>query len=130
MNILFPCNPLEPREVDPDFAEQAAAGAAAGFSTWLLSFEALVHEHAPSRAVRRIPEDTGPCLYRGWMLKPPAYAELAGALEARLTPLVVTPAAWRASTMGAGRSWRSETVRYRGSAKRTPSRFSWRWLGR
>lgn len=94
MNILFPCNPLEPREVDPDFAEQAAAAAAAGFSTWLLSFEALVHDHAPSRAVRRIPEEAGPCLYRGWMLKPPAYADLAGALEARRTPLVVTPAAY------------------------------------
>lgn len=33
MNIFFPCNPLEPREVAPDFAEQAAAAAAAGFST-------------------------------------------------------------------------------------------------
>lgn len=94
MNILLPCNPLEPREVDPDFADQLAAAEAAGFTTWLLSFESLVHDRAPNRAARRIPDETGPCLYRGWMLKPAAYADLAGALEERRAPLVVSPAAY------------------------------------
>lgn len=91
MNILFPNNPLEPREVEPDFADQAAAADEVGFSTHLISFEALVHESAADRAVRRVPEGAGPCLYRGWMLQPPAYAALAGALEARGAPFVVSP---------------------------------------
>lgn len=91
MNIIFPNNPLDPREVEPDFADQAAAAEIAGFSTHLISFEALVHDNAADRAVRRVPEGAGPCLYRGWMLKPPAYAALTDALEARGAPFLVSP---------------------------------------
>jgi hypothetical protein len=72
VNILFPCNPLEPREIEPDFAEQAATADAEGLAWFLVSFEALVQDDAPDRAVRRVPEGSGPWLYRGWMLKPPA----------------------------------------------------------
>lgn len=94
MNILFPNNPLEPGEVDPDFADQAAAAEVDGFPRHLVGFESLVQEAAPVRAARRVPERSGPCLYRGWMLKPPAYTALAGALEARGAPLVVSPEAY------------------------------------
>lgn len=94
MNILFPTNPLEPAEVEPDFADQAAAAVAEGFHSSLVSFEALVNEHAPNRAVRRVPEGAGPCLYRGWMLKAADYAALAGALAARGASLVVSPAGY------------------------------------
>lgn len=94
MNILLPNNPLEPREVDPAFADQAAAAAAAGFSVHLVSFEALVQEKSPSRAVRRVPEGAGACLYRGWMLKPSNYRTLADALEVRGAPLAIAPDAY------------------------------------
>lgn len=91
MNILFPTNPLEPAKVDPDFADQADAATAAGLPWFLVSFEALVQDSAPDRAVRRVPEGAGLCLYRGWMLKPAAYASLADALARRGAPLVVAP---------------------------------------
>jgi len=91
VQLLFPTNPLAPTKVDPDFAEQAVAASAAGWTWSLVSFEALVQERAPGRAVRRVPEGAGPCLYRGWMLKPAAYAELAAALAQRGAPLLVTP---------------------------------------
>lgn len=94
MQLLFPTHPLAPSQVDPDFADQAQAASAAGWAWSLVSFEALVHEGAPARAVRRVPEGAGPCLYRGWMLKPAAYAALAGALADRGAPLVVTPDAY------------------------------------
>lgn len=94
MNILFPTSPLDPREVEPDFVKQAAAADAEGFPCLLVSFEALVQDGAPLRAARRVPEGSGPCLYRGWMLKPPAYAALTGALEARGAPLVVSSEAY------------------------------------
>lgn len=91
MHLLLPSHPLAPRTVDPDFADQAAAASAAGLAWSLVSFEALVLEGAPGRAVRWVAEDVGPCLYRGWMLKPDAYARLADALAARGAPLMVTP---------------------------------------
>lgn len=94
MNILVPCDPVNSREVKPDFADQAAAAERAGFAAHLLSFEDLVYESTPSHAVRRVPEDAGPYLYRGWMLKPPAYAALAAALDTRGAPLVVGPSAY------------------------------------
>lgn len=94
MNILVPCDPVNSREVEPDFADQAAAAERAGFAVHLLSFEDLVYESTPRRAVRRVPEDAGPCLYRGWMLKPPAYAALAAALDTRGAPLLVGPSAY------------------------------------
>ena len=56
MNLRFPSNPLETREVEPDFAEQAAAAAAAGFPSYFVSFEALVQEAAAVRAARRVPD--------------------------------------------------------------------------
>jgi len=94
VHLLFPTHPLAPTTVDPDFAAQASAASAAGWSWSLVSFEALVNEGAPGRAVRRVLEGAGPCLYRGWMLKPAAYAALAGALADRGAPLVVTPDAY------------------------------------
>lgn len=94
MNLLFPCDPARPRAVEPDFAQQAAAAEGAGFAILLISFEELVYESAPMRAVRQVPEGVGPSVYRGWMLKPPVYAALAAALDARGAPLVVSPSAY------------------------------------
>jgi hypothetical protein len=94
MHILFPDDPLDPAKVDPDFADQADAATDAGLPWSLLSFEALALENAPGRAVRRVPQDVGPCLYRGWMLKPAAYAALSAALARKGAALVVAPDAY------------------------------------
>lgn len=94
MHLLFPTDPLVSTKVDPDFADQADAASAAGLPWCLVDFEALVHEHAPARAARRVPEGTGPCLYRGWMLRPPRYAALAGALASKGAALVVSADAY------------------------------------
>lgn len=72
MTILFCRHPLEPRQVDPDFAAEWEAARQAGFPTALLDFEGLLAGEPV-----RVPEDDS-ILYRGWMLKPPEYARLAG----------------------------------------------------
>lgn len=93
MNVLFPSSPLAPREVDPDFADQAEAAQDAGFGTFLVSFEDL-QQGVPDRATRNVPPDSGPSLYRGWMLKPHEYRAFSAALERRGSPLTVDPQAY------------------------------------
>lgn len=72
MTILFCRHPLEPRQVDPDYADEWEAAGEAGFSRALLDYEGLV-----AGAPVRLPMDD-PVLYRGWMLKPDDYARLSG----------------------------------------------------
>lgn len=95
MQILFPAHPIASAMVDPDFKEQADAASEAGLAWSLVSFEALVRERDPVRAVRQVPEGVGACLYRGWMLKPAAYAALAAALADRGAALLVRPDEYR-----------------------------------
>lgn len=92
MNILFPSDPADRHKVEPDFASQLEAAASVGFTTGLISYEDLVYEGSASRAVRQAPQ--GPCLYRGWMLKPAVYKTLARALGDKGTPMAVTPDAY------------------------------------
>lgn len=93
-NIIFPCSPTDPRSIDPDFADQAMAAEVAGFSVHLYSFEDLVYDDAPHHSVYRVSKDAGPCLYRGWMLGLEPYSDLAEALSAKGSPLVVNPMAY------------------------------------
>lgn len=97
MLVLFPSDPLSPRGVESDFADQEAAARAAGFRTALVSYESLVHGRSPlsaAQAVRGVPEDAGLCLYRGWMLEPHKYGALARVLTYNERRLVVSPEAY------------------------------------
>ena len=98
MKILFPDNLLNPREVDPDFAEEYEAARQAGFTPELVSLETLNREGDANRAIRRVvPGQEGgePILYRGWMLKSTAYEKLFEALATKNQALLTSPAAYR-----------------------------------
>lgn len=92
MLVLFPCDPLSPREVEADFADESAAAKAAGFDIALIDFDAIIREGNLSRALRFVPEGTGVVLYRSWMLKSLDYGLLYAALAERGWALLNSPA--------------------------------------
>ncbi len=97
MRLLFCANPLDRQRPDPLYAREMDAARAAGFDCSLLNFEALTDEHDAEAAVRHIApaDEQEPGVYRGWMLRPEAYARLHAALAARGIALINTPAAYR-----------------------------------
>ncbi len=92
--VLFCSSSFSPSEVDPDFVGEREAAVAAGFKTALFDHtEAL--EGDVARAVRRVPDNLGATLYRGWMMRPRHYEALYRALVAKGVTLVNDPAAYR-----------------------------------
>ena len=96
MLIVFPSDPLEPRQADDSYATEVAAARAAGHEVALMSFEVLVNERDPVRAVRRVPDQARPvpAIYRGWMLRPEQYAGFHAGLASRQVTLINSPAAY------------------------------------
>lgn len=83
MTILFPGNPLQPRQVEPDFAAQAHTARELGLDILLLDSDALAQGEI-SRALRFIrPADPQVLVYRGWMLRSEIYHALFDALLER-----------------------------------------------
>ncbi|MFG2847391.1 ATP-grasp domain-containing protein [Kitasatospora sp. NPDC048296] len=80
--ILFPADPLNPRRPDPHFTWEARMLRELGGEHHLVDHDALLAGHA-EEAVRRVPHDSGPLWYRGWMLPSARYAEFASALTDR-----------------------------------------------
>ncbi|WP_438029829.1 ATP-grasp domain-containing protein [Sorangium sp. So ce233] len=94
MILLFCSDPLAPRQPDSAFASEADAARGLGLDIGLIDYEALVAGD-PRAAVRRVPEaQDQDAVYRGWMLRPGAYADLHGALAARGVRLVNDPDAY------------------------------------
>ncbi|MFH8382902.1 ATP-grasp domain-containing protein [Kitasatospora sp. NPDC018058] len=81
-SIIFPADPLNPRRPDPHFTWEARTLRELGGEHHLVDHDALLAGHA-EEAVRRVPRDSGPLWYRGWMLPSARYAEFAAALTAR-----------------------------------------------
>jgi hypothetical protein len=94
VQLLVPCNPLEPREPDPQFVDDVAQATQAGWSLALLDHDELC-AGAAKRAVRRVPEAGGPTVYRGWMVTARHYADLARVLSVRGSVLRTTPEAFQ-----------------------------------
>ncbi|NUR72156.1 MAG: ATP-grasp domain-containing protein [Hamadaea sp.] len=92
--VLFCADPLSPRRVDPYFADQEALVREYGGATAFVDHDAVLAGNSAA-AVRRVPADAGPVWYRGWMIPADRYAELAIALAAHGTPLVVEPDDYR-----------------------------------
>ncbi|MEU9042853.1 MULTISPECIES: ATP-grasp domain-containing protein [unclassified Kitasatospora] len=80
--IIFPADPLNPRRPDPHFAWEARLLRELGGEHHLVDHDALLAGQA-EEAVRRVPQDSGPLWYRGWMLPSARYADFATALTAR-----------------------------------------------
>ena len=94
-HILFYESMLQPRQVDEDYATEAAAARAAGMDVHLLDWGALVAGDV-GRAVRRVPERTDPALaiLRGPMLRLETYTLIYAALLVRGVRLIADPAAY------------------------------------
>ncbi|MEI8412759.1 MULTISPECIES: ATP-grasp domain-containing protein [unclassified Kribbella] len=91
--LLVPGDPLNPRRVDPHFADQAAAARERGIVVARIDHDAL---DDPERAVAGVPagEDA---VYRGWMMTAVEYDGFAKALAGRGVTLRTTAAAYRAA---------------------------------
>src|SRR5436305_489272 len=73
MRLLYPSNPLQPREPDELYAEEYAAAVESGFPISLFSYEDFT-----TGTFRALPTISGgdAVLYRGWMVTPAQYAQL------------------------------------------------------
>jgi hypothetical protein len=96
LTVLFCVDPLTPGRVDPYFADQARSVRESGGTVALIDHDALLAGQ-PDQAVRRVPRDSGPVWYRGWMIPADDYAQLANALARRGVALRVPPEQYRAA---------------------------------
>lgn len=92
--VLYCADPLDVRRADDHFAAEARAVRAGGGAIALVDHDALLRGDA-ERAAARVPEGTGPCWYRGWMIPADDYSALARALAQRGAPLLVAPEQYR-----------------------------------
>lgn len=96
MRVIFCADPLDHKRPDPLYIREAEAARAAGCVCSLLNVEALVDEQDAAAAIRRIAPGSGREIgvYRGWMLRPAAYARLYAALEVQGIALINSPATY------------------------------------
>ncbi|WP_436533593.1 ATP-grasp domain-containing protein [Actinoplanes sp. HUAS TT8] len=87
MLLLVPADVLRPRRPDEHFAEEVSAARDAGIEVAVIDHDALARGGSADAAVARIPAADHPtrtaAVYRGWMLRAPAYEALADALARR-----------------------------------------------
>lgn len=74
MLLLYPADPLRPAQVDDDWREECDAAREAGFAVARFSVESFAEGRFSPRPA--LAPHT-PVLYRGWMLTPDRYADLA-----------------------------------------------------
>ncbi len=79
MQILYPCDPLNPNLVDDAYKTEYQLVQAAGAKCSLFDFDALLCGEFTAKPHLIVGESI---LYRGWMLKPAEYAKLVGFIEA------------------------------------------------
>lgn len=92
--ILLPCEPFDPRQIDPDFEAERQAAKSTGLETALIDHSRVL-QGAAAAAVGRAPEGAGAAIYRGWMLRPNQYEAMHAALLSRGIVLINTPAEYR-----------------------------------
>jgi len=71
---------MEPKQPEPGFEAEVKAAKEAGFEVGYVGLEAYFGDEVRLHAV---PEDCGPTLYRGWIVKPEDYQRMGEALAAR-----------------------------------------------
>lgn len=95
--ILFCADPLEPRQPDQAFSAEAETAERLCIERALIDIDALIYEKDAASAVRRVAPraEEATAVYRGWMLKPAAYAALYDALAVKKVRLINDPTAYR-----------------------------------
>lgn len=93
--ILFCRNPLDPRTVDPAYADEFALANRLRFPTVLVDHDYLDQDIDASLALgkQKLPE--GKAVYRGWMMSYGAYSALHEALRANGVQLMTNPEEYR-----------------------------------
>lgn len=94
--IVFCSDALRPGVVDEHFAREARTVRGLGGTVLLLDHDALLGGDLRA-ALRRFPEDAGPCWYRGWMMPAASYRLLEAGIAERGGRLVVTSDRFRAA---------------------------------
>jgi len=96
MKLIFCSDPLDVRRPDPAYEAEITAAEGLGIEYACVSFEALIYERDPAKAVGRVPLTSPPGLglYRGWMLSPGRYTQLYEALAERGVRLINDPTAY------------------------------------
>ncbi|WP_067576812.1 ATP-grasp domain-containing protein [Nocardia terpenica] len=92
--ILYPCDPLRPRRVDPHFAAEADSARELGSTVALVDHDALLAGDAEA-AVRMVPDGLGAAWYRGWMIPSERYVDFEAAAAARRCRLSTSAASYR-----------------------------------
>nr|WP_244880264.1 ATP-grasp domain-containing protein [Lactiplantibacillus fabifermentans] len=92
--VIFPTNPLNPQQVDPDYAAEQQA-AAQYFDTAVIDFDALVQQGQVHFS--GLPAYLSTVLYRGWMLRPEQYPLLSQAVASRGGQLLTDTKAYLAA---------------------------------
>jgi hypothetical protein len=97
VRLIFCADPFNQREPDSAYVEEAEAATEQGFTYDLISFEALVNESNPEKAVRRVSssEEHTKAIYRGWMLTPEQYRQLHQALSSKNVDLINGPVEYK-----------------------------------
>ncbi|WP_157219946.1 ATP-grasp domain-containing protein [Flavisphingomonas formosensis] len=89
---IFCADPLDPRSVEPDFANEVEPARSTGFNTVRLDHDNLDRRVDPTSALRKTRfDEAGKAVYRGWMLSTDAYAALFAELAKRGIFLLTTP---------------------------------------
>jgi hypothetical protein len=88
--VLFPANPLNERQVDPEFEREWAALQFAGVQRALVAANIEQERFGGAPLLRYLPEDAGKVLYRGWMLSANEYAIMSQHLQSKGFELIAT----------------------------------------
>lgn len=95
--IFFPADSLERAQIERDYQTEFEAAQNAGFSTQIFDFDGLIRGENLASVLRRVrdAETPTPALYRGWMLSPENYENLARGLADKGFVLVNSPQNYR-----------------------------------
>lgn len=89
INVLFPCDFFDKKQVENDYKEECLQATKCGFSVILYDYDTFVQE-----GILRIYADVlreGLCLYRGWMLPLRQYKTLYASLLGKGVTLINSP---------------------------------------
>lgn len=92
--VIFPCDPLNTREVDPDYQVEWQA-AQPYFDTALIDLDTLIQDGKCQ--FKFLPAELNRVLYRGWMLRPDQYLLLEQGIQACGGQLVTSTEAYLAT---------------------------------